>query len=433
MNLTSRKKMIGLIGLALLLLMGIFYLFASQNKKYNWVENYSYKDKQPYGAYIIANLLQSHFPNKKYEKICKAPNTVLLKDGVPVKNANYVFVGSRLYLDSLNAQTLLNFVATGNNAFIATKGASNFLMDSLPFSFCNSSQYYAAKSDTIVNLNFFHPDLSSNANYTYKRYIHNKATDYNWGYFNASCIPDGTVDLLGHDDDDNVNFIRVAHGKGYFYLHTQPIAFANINLLEKDKLAYASKAFSHLPEGDIYWDWYSKKPPPTPRQRRNSGGNGVGNGKDSDYQFSRSPLAYVLANPPLKWAWYLSLFFIGLYLLFRAKRQQRVIPIIEPVENTSLDFVKTIGSLYFQQSQHRKLGLQKQKQFYNYIRLHYHLPTNQEKEQLIKKIISKSQIPADKVNSIFEQFEAVQTQKSFSAEKLIALNQSVEHFYQNCK
>ncbi len=65
-------------------------------------------------------------------------------------------------------------------------------------------------------------------------------------------------------------------------------------------------------------------------------------------QVSESPFDFFLRQAPLRWALYLSLAGLVLFCVFFARRRQRVIPVIKAPENKALEFVKLIGTLYFQ-------------------------------------------------------------------------------------
>ena len=68
-----------------------------------------------------------------------------------------------------------------------------------------------------------------------------------------------------------------------------------------------------------------------------------------------TPFYVFLKRPPLRWALYLTLISIILFCIFTARRRQRVIPVMRNADNRNLDFVKLIGSLYWQQ--HDNAGL----------------------------------------------------------------------------
>jgi hypothetical protein len=212
----------------------------------------------------------------------------------------------------------------------------------------------------------------------------------------------------------------VPYGKGSFYFHTNPIIFTNYYLKTDDGYAYAQKSFSHLNKGKIYWDEFHKV-----FTTENSGG---GSG------FSKSPIKLVLANRSLKWAWYLTLSLIGFYIIFFAKRKQRPVPVLEKNVNTSLEFVKTVGTLYFRKNQHRRLIKLKLRYFFSFVRQKYFISTGKINEDLLRKISLKSGIDYELIKKIFAEYNlANRYDRQIDADDLIRLHALLEHFYKNCK
>ena len=72
-------------------------------------------------------------------------------------------------------------------------------------------------------------------------------------------------------------------------------------------------------------------------------------------QVQMSPFRYFLSQPPLRWALYLSMVSILLFMIFTARRKQRAIPVIREPENKSLEFAELIGTLYYQKKDHADL------------------------------------------------------------------------------
>lgn len=68
-----------------------------------------------------------------------------------------------------------------------------------------------------------------------------------------------------------------------------------------------------------------------------------------------TPLDYVFSQPPLCDAWRLALITILLFMIFYARRRQRVIPLYKAPRNHSLEFIKLIGSLYWQEHDNNDL------------------------------------------------------------------------------
>jgi hypothetical protein len=66
-------------------------------------------------------------------------------------------------------------------------------------------------------------------------------------------------------------------------------------------------------------------------------------------QTESSQFYVFLQRPPLRWALYLTVLSLLLFCIFTARRRQRVIPVVQKPQNMNLEFVKLIGSLYWQQ------------------------------------------------------------------------------------
>ena len=63
-----------------------------------------------------------------------------------------------------------------------------------------------------------------------------------------------------------------------------------------------------------------------------------------------SPFRYFLSQSPLRWALWLTCLLIVVFMVFTARRRQRVIPVVDKMPDKSLEFVKLIGTLYYQQN-----------------------------------------------------------------------------------
>lgn len=82
-----------------------------------------------------------------------------------------------------------------------------------------------------------------------------------------------------------------------------------------------------------------------------------------DRQGNHGPFAFMLGQPPLRWALYLAVCIILLFLCFTARRKQRAIPVVRPPQNMQLKFVKFIGTLYYRRESPARLLLRKYQYF----------------------------------------------------------------------
>ncbi|MEM1321463.1 MAG: DUF4350 domain-containing protein [Bacteroidota bacterium] len=425
------KRPYYIFGTAAILLLAFFIFFGSKNKKYNWTETYREKTKDPYGTYIIHELLKNYNPDGRFEDIRES-----VRRELPTSTnepASYVFIGEGLYLDTSDVNRLLAFVDNGNTAFISSKSIPYDLMYYIYPETCDDNFYwedYDIVDDTTVTMELVHPQFETSQSLDIAYLDRNRVRRYEWAYIDSVffCEEPFSPAELGYFDGEYINFCSFKHGKGTVYLHTTPLAFTNIRLLEKEGKDYAAQVLSHLEKGPIYWDNYSRIDEEVSR-RRNQSSSGSGGSRLS----TEGPLKYVLSQPPLAWAWYLTLALTLFYLLFRTKRRQRVIPVLEPNANTSMEFISTIGSLYFLRNDHKKLSRQKMKLFLAYIRERYHLPTNQLNDEFVNRLVAHSEVPKSVIEQILLYYKNIKNAASVTEKTLIDFHIEMDKFYKNCK
>jgi hypothetical protein len=105
---------LGLAGGLLLLI--LIFLFTSNSV--SWDENLAPKNKDPYGTFMIRQLLEGVRNEQGFVFIDDSLHKRLPIDPTPNKVDNYVFIGKTFYGDSLDRLAMMNFVEAGNNAFI---------------------------------------------------------------------------------------------------------------------------------------------------------------------------------------------------------------------------------------------------------------------------------------------------------------------------
>lgn len=425
----SRQTQYILGGIAVLLLV-LYLIFGNSGTRLSWKEDYKQQSREPYGTNVLFELLNQFIPGGAVIVLKDSLNGQFSQHNTP--KASYVFTGAGMYMTSRDRDALLAFVSEGNQAFIACNTIPHDLMFYLYLEECNTPwDGYYASPDTLVELNLDHPNLAMSEAPKYRNVSKNGGDNYPWKFIGSEyfCDQDTQRTILGYvvTDSSYINFARIKHGAGYFYLHTTPIAFTNYHLIRKEGLEYARRVFSHLPEGQVYWDEYSRVPESVTQlaNQRASGGMPEIN--------QENPLKYILSQPALAWAWYLLLGTGLLYLLFRAKRRQRVVPVIEPNVNTSLEFVQTIGQLYFLQNNHLKLALQKIRLFNGYIRERYNLSYREGDESFFNRLAMRSEVPETLIRDIFSMQESIKSARSLGTNRLIDFHKLMDQFYKLCK
>jgi hypothetical protein len=415
----GRITIIVLFGILSVVLIAYFIL--NSEKRYQWYESYNTNSDQPYGTKFIKQLLEDYRPGSKLIINKRKSLKHLLDSTAPARNTDYIFIGQSLHVDEGDIQALLSFIAEGNDAFIASLEMPATLVYRIySIDECDAPLTFDPHEEKNVTLNFFHDSLRSENGFQYAYRYHTEDHPYTWSAVNEGSFCDSTTAItpLGYHEPNRVNFIRIAHGNGYLYLHSNPIVFTNYFLIEPSRLDYVAGVLSHLRGRNIIWDDYSKVPY-------------LGNNNAYD-----SPLYYILQQPSLKYAWWLMLLSVLLYVMFVSKRTQRVIPVLEPKTNTSLEFVRLISSLHFQNGSHLDMAKKKMKYFLYFIRSKYGIHEQTFSEASIAKLAEKSKVNLMDVKAIFSQYDIIERNahhNNIDAGRLAGLYYSIENFYKQCK
>ncbi|HMQ49949.1 MAG TPA: hypothetical protein PKA00_21150 [Saprospiraceae bacterium] len=428
--MNRRYLLLFLLGVATLVILAFLFRTKEDSNVIDWKEHYKEDKSAPYGTYLIQELLKSQVDEADFH-VVKDSLVEQLQGNETA--SSYVFIGEAMYIDSTDINALLNFVSRGNIAFISSKTIPYNLMFHLYYYECDEyywNDYYAIY-DTLVHFNFYHPNRKREQAFDFQYFFKNEVKSYPWYYIDNLyfCDEEEGLTPLGTLQDTLINFARVSYGAGFVYLHTNPIAFSNIQLLDQEGLAYADRVFSHFPEESaIYWDSYSRAAEWMGR-RMNDRYN-----YDYERQFAtESPLQYILEKRSLSWAWYLLILLGVLYLLFRAKRRQKAIPILDPNKNTSLAFLSSISRLYFLQNNHKQLALQQMKLFQSYVRDKYGLHIRDLDENATQRLSLKSEIAPTHIQKITRLHENISTSSYVSDNTLMDFHQLLDYFYKNCK
>ena len=109
-------------------------------------------------------------------------------------------------------------------------------------------------------------------------------------------------------------------------------------------------------------------------------------------------LDFILSKPGLRNAWYIFVFSVLLFIIFNAKRRQRIVPIIEPLKNKSVEFIRTIGNLYMQEGDFHDMMAKKSQYFLSRVRTELLIDTQNLDEEFEKKLQLKTGKSPEKIN-----------------------------------
>ena len=143
----------------------------------------------------------------------------------------------------------------------------------------------------------------------------------------------------------------------------------------------------------------------------------------------RTPLRFILSTQPLRWAYYILIFSILIYIIFEGKRKQRIIPEINPLQNSTLEFAGIIGKLYYQRKNHKNITEKKIRYFLDQIRSRYYIRLDEFNDETLEKISRRSGVELKEVKSIFKYINYIEIIPKVKGKELKHINSLIESFY----
>lgn len=322
----------------------------------DWRKNFDINAKSPFGLFVFNNEANDLFKNN-LKKIDQAPYEYYSQH----KKGNHNILVIEKEIDGESWKKIMDQVSKGSDAML--------IISRIPRNVSDSIGFYAS------DISFEEQNVLK---FTDKKYLNDfiKLDKFPSGR-GFSFIKPG-VEILGKTVEkqnvDQANFIKIKFGKGTIYVHSEPLFLSNYYLLKPGNVKYAQDIFSYLQDRETLWF--------------------IENKSNTSSFFMR----FILGNPALKYAWWLFLGGLVLFIFFNAKRKQRIVPVIEPLRNTSLDFVKSIGNLYLQEGDFHDMMAKKAQYFLNKVRIDLLIDTKNLDEEFAKKLQLKTGKTIEMIN-----------------------------------
>ncbi len=374
----------------------VVYLVAQYTKPTptNWATTYLSKDKIPFGTYILRQQIKDLFPEAK-QQTAKTPAHQTLKEkrkGL----SNYLIITETLNTSKVDLSQMISYMKGGNHIFIAAYQIDGALADTLKLKMGSDFDF---ENKTKYPINFTSPYLKREVDYYFEKGI---GAQY-FSKFNRK-----TATVLGLKYDEKANFLRYNFGKGALFLLPNPQVFTNYNLLNDNNADYASKALSYLPQAKtLIWDEYYTQPPVN----------------------DESILRVLFNDDNLRWAYYLALFSLLVFVLYEMKRRQRIIPVLDPLKNTSVEFAQVVGSVYYQQRNNSDIVQKKINYLLDYIRIKYRIKTTVIDQDFVEALAKLSGSNLVLVTELTGAITSFKPGSKVSDQQLIDINKLIEKFY----
>lgn len=315
-------------------------------KPFRWVPTFSTVDKQPFGSYVFDSLLRQAMPGRYHVKYM---NWHEIKTDSMARRSN-ILITEDSYYDATD--NLYELVDSGMNVCIAASNIDFEILDTLSLTrewlevtsiYLRSRLTGTQIPDTI--------DWPSDGTFAPRHFLIRDGIATSFIEEPDSVTTHNTFHAFIRKKSLNIPCVASCpFGRGRFILCTTPLLFTNYGMLDGDNAQFVLRVLSLMDTRRDFIRITSSVP------RLNEEGE----------VRPDTPLQYFVMNAPLRWAIYLALGLVVLFMILHIRRRQRAIPVYRDPENRQLEFAQLIGTLYHQKGDHADLLRKK----YNYFAEH---------------------------------------------------------------
>lgn len=384
-----------------ILALGLLVVFESNKpKNINWFPSYVSTHKIPYGTKVFNDLSSKYF--KEITQVYKTPYEYLSNNSDA--KGTYIFINEEVSFSETDTNELLQWVENGNHLFIASEYFDYKFLDTLNLQTSSTYNPYS------INPKFTHKLVNSS--------LEIKPVTFEKDYYATTfssidtlkTVVLGEVSVTNDStkiEEKSINIIQQEFGSGKITLSTFPKAFTNYFMLKDDN--------RHLTSGVLAY-------------AKNSGTVFIDNHYKSGKTFHTSPMYLFLNTKELKWAYYIVLIGVLVYIVFEGKRKQRAIKVVQPLKNQTLTFTKTIADMYFENNRQGDIAKHKIQYFLDYIRTKFYLSTEIIDETFYENLAARTNHSVDQIKGLFKTFESIQKTTHVTNNQLEQLDKKIQNF-----
>ncbi len=357
----------------------------------NWTETLFSKDKIPYGTYVTEQVLPDLFPDSEVSINNETLYQILKLDS---SSQNLLVIAKYFNPGMEDIEKLLATVKEGSNVLIFAESLAYSFEDTIGISveyFFNQENIVNTGDTSIVNL--FDKSYEVPGSFIKSNIVDSDSLVQKYGTIEGYSEPI----LVGKK-----------FGDGTIYISTIPLLMSNYFLLAGENYKWLEDLFSEVPDQKITWTEYYQ----------------VGRLE------SQTPLRFILSEPALKWAWFILLISLVLFMIFKAKREQRAIPIVVPPGNSSVEFAETVGQLYLNQGDHKNILEKKVLYLKDHIYQNFYMHIHFLPEE-IEPLAHKTGKSENEVKQLFFAINSALKLNVLTKEDLLRINKIIESFYPN--
>jgi len=393
----NKKVIISFLAFALFIGVVIWLLDSTEGeanhkqKRYSsdWKKTYELKDENPRNISFFMELLDVHVKDSIY-------NLKYWSDLDTIPNheeATYLFIGNELGAPTDYYDSIMHYADSGATVYLSFNHLTSNLYDRHfeegAFYWDYSKVLFAWIGDT--TLPFYHVYENDTINEDWYSFSETEIIDTNYrSYMYAMKHPFAFYEK---------------HHKGKVHFHSIPNLFENYQVIQPNGYAHARLVLNKIPKDKpvifLTCGINDSSQPLSIYENEDTDSDGAEKEDTSLIQF-------ILKNPVLRLAFLLLIALLILYIFFRAKRKEEILPGYIQKRNMSLAFVETLSSIYI--SRNSPIGVLQvmRKNFYSAINRHFYVDLSRKEtlEQNLQKLIAKVPYDPEKLVDIVNSLDS---------------------------
>lgn len=310
-----------------------------EKRHYKWEPTFDTHDDEPFGCMLFDQLVSSALG----QRYTADPRPVTLDAMAPdaATPQGWLILGDEIVLSPGECHQLLQMVRRGHRVMLCTHHTGYYLSDSIGVSPIHF-RYRGIDMETLMRdeSKLTHLVSCGDTRYPADSILEPEALHGSYLSFYSSAPAHKTLAHNGAESGRSTVAVEMSIGRGRLIMVSTPLMFTNYGMLSGRGSQYVFRLLDRFGQMSV---------------RRVQLSTLTGDRQND----ALAVLDYIERQPPLWWAWCITILLIILFMLTSLWRRQRPIPVVRAPQSHSHDFVRLIGTLYAQQEGHSDLVAKK--------------------------------------------------------------------------
>ncbi|MES2773278.1 MAG: DUF4350 domain-containing protein [Bacteroidota bacterium] len=370
---------------------------------------FSITDKNPLGLYVAYHLIEMSFPDFNMAKNNKPFAGYFKKfteyDYTRSKNI-YAIISKQFYPNDEDVEAMTDYVSHGNTLFVVSNQFDHTFLEKFHLQTINATAWRIQNGYDVemeqTGLNLTDSVSFDTSKYSFFFYPLDGMMK------RQTSFPSQQI-VRAHNQGPGAVVFK--YGSGRIIAVTNATAFTNYFLLTNNNYKYLLQLLSYVPESatDITWDTYYNKV------------DGKRDGNFSSFQ-------ELMKHDALRWAFWLTIFGSLLLIIMALIRRQRMVPVVKPNVNSSIEFGETVARLYLLKKDNKNVATKMITYFLDQVRSKYYIGTGTLNHEFAQLLTAKSGVPLDKTQMLLRTIDQIQNEETISDYMLLDLNGQINQF-----